>query len=595
MSIFRPPASPQAIQVGLALFLTGASGPVVPAGDPAQSSQSQTVVAYRSAASLAAQPTRASIVAMLPAAAAVAQAQPALAPSQPWPHAAVTKAGATVAAALFGTAAAYLQATPALCVAQAMWPYAATMLDVPSASQWGIADSDLIFDRLQPALPQQAPAWPYPATMATKVSASIFGVVSAYLRSPTISVMPAQVWPHASTQPAEPLPIITAAVQVAFAPTLPLPSGAWPYLLSMPSQTASQWSIPPAALVFDRLQPAIVPAVRWPYLSVFSVGTAPIAPAVAQVAPAQVALPAATRWPYSYTMLGAQSASQWSIPPAALIFDRLQPPIPQQAPWPYLTTQPVDATPITTVAAQVPPGVEPQLPPVQAWPYVASMLDAPSASQWSIPPAALVFDRLMPTIVPAQAWSYAVAIGLGTDIVSVPVLGPQIPPSPVLQWLAQPLYPYAATFAAPALALPIAQAQAQVPPGVAAQIAPQPWTYLLASPAAGLVATAPVSAPVLAPQSPQQATPQAWPCVIKARDFANVIALIGPQAPPQPVQQWVTQPPWSYSVVATLYPGPATLLAPPFVVGNTEVWHVEPRPRDWAVEPRPRFWAVQDH
>lgn len=595
MSIFRPPASPQAITVGLALFLTGASGPAAPLGS---SAAAQVQVAYREplqtvAAQLATQHGSAVFAASGGGGAAnfLPPAQLALIEAVPTclvAHQRQINVAPNAAVFVPPAAPALLQSVP-------RWPYVPAMLPAQVASAWGIADNDLIFDRLQPTLPQQAPAWPYPATMVAKASASIFGAAAtAYLRALVPSVLPAQSsWPYASTQPAEPLPIIAAAVQVAFAPTSPLPSVAWPYLLSMQGQTASQWSIPPAALVFDRLQPTIIPA----------------------------------------------------------------------APWPYLTTQLVDAAPIT-VAAQVPSGAEPQLPSVQAWPYVASMLDTPSASQWSISPAALVFDRLMPTIVPSVPWGYAAAITGGSDVVQAPTLGPQIPPSPVLQWLAQPLYPYAATFSPaptlagllapvpywtwvlpinpvraaewphasvrlpapsssmwaqaqafvapsataqisrqpwpygltqPAQALQIAQAQDQVPPGVAAQFVSQPWPYLLAAPAAGLAATVPAPAQMLAPQSVQPIVAQAWPYVIKTRDFANVIALIGPQAPPQPVLQWVTQPPWSYSVVATLYPGPATLLAPPFVVGNTEVWHVEPRPRDWAVEPRPRFWAVQDH
>src|SRR5438105_10285694 len=129
MSIFRPVTAPQAIKAGLALFLTGASGPDVP-GNPPQAAQAQALAAYRGPTSLAAQPARSSIVATLPAAA-------------------VQVAGSAVPVPL-----------------PQAWPYAASMPPAPTASQWSIPDADLIFDRLQPVVVAQR-QWPYGAAQAT--------------------------------------------------------------------------------------------------------------------------------------------------------------------------------------------------------------------------------------------------------------------------------------------------------------------------------------------------------------------------------------------------------------------------------------------
>jgi hypothetical protein len=389
----QPPAMPQAIRAGLAVFLTGVQGPTVPAGS---SAGAQAVVAYREASRL---------------------------PRAPIP---VITQGGAAPAAYIPPAALPLPKPPA------SWPYASVQASA-TASQFGIPDVDLIFDRLKPDIVEQQPwvhsqvaaaaatpeiaalipaaaavppvstaipvqrDWPYhefalPDTAG--VAAPLFGATPVYLGGPPVRLPPPQPWPYASAVCIEfgPAAItFVAPLPPTFVPTLVPVEQFWPHALLQPRPTQFIGITP------VQIAPSPVPALPappWPYVSVMQgVGPAALlpAPTVQLAGPAVMPLQAPS-WSYAAVadlVLGpaATLAPQPApVPPPSVVLPVAAPP------WPYaglqkpprLLAQVLPAPPLPLRAVIVAARA--------AWPYTTAMLSA-ALVQASAPVAVEVAGR----------------------------------------------------------------------------------------------------------------------------------------------------------------------------------------------------------
>src|SRR6185369_3588252 len=373
MSIFRPVTAPQVIAAGIAVLLPVTIGPTVPTGTGAQA---QAIAAYRG--TTAAQPAGAGVAALLP----VSQGVPAgvSASSQaraPWPYAQV--AAALEASSQFGIAVAYVgpqrqvqplapawtyspaiqpslfdgvpqaptsQVLPAktLVPAAVPWPHAATMLQAPEASQWGIDDADLIFDRLWPLDQRQPAPWPYAA--ASAYAAEPYG--PAVLTQPAVYVPPvrppgpqrAVPWPHNLAQATPPdtgaLPP-DLGTQIPPSPVLQwLEQPPYPHVATfLPRPTPLALYLPPTIYTWG---PTINPVREpdWPYVATMlpqptasefgQVSTLPLGPRVATVG--------ASPWPHASMALQAPSVA--TLPtPSAFVFASGPAQLAMSWAWPY--------------------------------------------------------------------------------------------------------------------------------------------------------------------------------------------------------------------------------------------------------------------
>lgn len=356
--IFRPPSAPQQIVAGLAVFLTGASGPVVP---PTQTSATaQALVAYRAPTALAAQPTKGSAV-FAPVAATIP-----------------------------------LVPTPAVPVRAPEWPYATA---VWTASAEGSAAS--IVGQISAVQIVQMPA----RAAAFTERAYPYAVITEWMLNEVAGGIAA---------------LAPAAAQLSPARTVtPNTDRAWPYAFNaLPWQAqssnpfASQFSIADSDLVFDRLWPLLVAQRAWPYTLPQPELPVPIIAPPVQIQPPPVVTVPPTVWPYWLAQAFAQDTG--ALPP---ILGTQIPPVPlaqffTQTPWPYVGVQSTRANGPAAMLF-VPPAA--YLGPTAAQPaYFAQWSAVPVWAAAANGPAALApvagmpppSNRFQPF---AQAWPYASA------------------------------------------------------------------------------------------------------------------------------------------------------------------------------------------
>jgi hypothetical protein len=352
----QPVSMPQSIKAGLALFLTGAQGPTVPVGgDVATLAQEQALAAHRGPANIVAQPEPPSVTNTALAVTigptvpmgsrSVGQALAAYRETSRLPQAprpVITQGGAAPAAFMAPTTVPLPQAQT--------WPYASIQAAEATASQFGIPDADLIFDRLKPdivpaqpwvhgqvaaaaaapeiaavipvatAVPPSAVSlpssrdWPYHEFTLPDVASSasvLFGTTPIYLGGPPVRLPPPQPWPYASAVAIEfgPAAItFVAPLPPTFSPVvLPMPQPPWPHALQQPRATqflgiTPIYSAPPPVVAY--------PVQPWPYAALVQ-PQAPNPPPAPVQPPAVVVVtmqpPAA--WPHSSAMMPVKTAA----------------------------------------------------------------------------------------------------------------------------------------------------------------------------------------------------------------------------------------------------------------------------------------------
>ena len=614
----------------------------------------------------------------------------------PWPHASTQPTPARITAA--GAAASPYTPRPAITVPvlSQHWPYVATMLPEPSASQFGQADYDLIFDRLQPSMVQTAawpytlakptsavpviqaaallvrpasahpavPAWPYASSQLTSTFAAQFGQAAIYLGPLPLAQPSAPVWLYAATliEASALAPFVQTSAYLGPQNVAPPPPGAWPYAATMlPEPSTSQFSVTSIYLCPVPVQTPV--AGPWPFAALQARAAAPISQPIAQALPSAVFVPTTTAWNYTLPQpvpalpIVTAAATQITPQPLAQI---------AQSSWPYAALQGlVDGTPalIPNLGTQIPPQPVLQWLTQPAWPFVATLLPASNAAQaaptvvytfsppintvrvpeWPyaatmVPaPVASRFGQNAIQLAPApafqpaqQAWPYLVTMQVfGPAAMQVVQATSNVPPSTVLQVASVP-WPHAATLRPATTILPAPAASAYVwPPALfpvrapdwsyaalqpaapetiqpaAAQVprsnaaphpSPVPWTYAVAA----LKSTLPV--PLLQgsgfiwPQPIAQPLQAAWASTEPQRKTASALVqsvLIGPQAPPRVVLQWITQPPWPYT--ETMRPAPVVLAqGTGWLQFGIELVTIARRRADVTIAKRPSIVEIED-
>lgn len=250
------------------------------------------------------------------------------------------------------------------------WPYALNALpwqaqsSNPFASQFSVADSDLVFDRLWPLLVAQ------------------------------------RAWPYTLPQPILPVPIIATPVRLAPPPVVTVPPTVWPYWLSqpfaqdigaLPPNLGAQ--IPPVPLAQFFTQ------TSWPYVGAQSTrangpATMLFVPPAAYLGPTAVQLGYVAQWSAVPIWVAEANgpAAVLFVPPAAYVGAA---PAQQgySAQWsavPVWAAGPNGPAAFTPLAATVFASSQIQ-PAVQAWPYASAMrfslaLQVPTAY---VPPTTL--------------------------------------------------------------------------------------------------------------------------------------------------------------------------------------------------------------
>lgn len=269
----------------------------------------------------------------------------------PWPYAAASEF--TVIPTTIGITPPYALSPVLTPVREPEWPYAAT-IKFPGPATTGITPPYA----LSPVLvPVRQPEWPYAATLLPAPTASEWAQPApAYLGPPPIAQPPAAAWPYASAVALEAQPAATQPT-VSQTPYQPLPQLAqqtWPYARMQPTVDLQDIGV----LIGPQAPPT--PVLQW-------LNQPP--------------------WPWAATMLGAPTASRWTvtlgIPPSTVLVPVRQPE------WPYVGTLLPEPTASQFNAG--PPayfGLSPtqqwlSYPP---WPYVGSMLPQPTASEWGVAP-----------------------------------------------------------------------------------------------------------------------------------------------------------------------------------------------------------------
>jgi hypothetical protein len=253
------------------------------------------------------------------------------------------------------------------------WPYVGAMLPAPTASQWSIADNDLIFDRLWPLMVEQQP-WPHAAASFTPSDvASLLAPVVPFFPTP-VRQFAQQPWPHWLTQP---FPQDTGALppnlgmQIPPSPVLQWATQTpWPYASTLvPVAETGQFTVP----VLYTFAPAINPVrgPEWPYVATMvpEPTASEFGQAQAVIAPSAVPQFKQQAWAY---LLAMQYAGPAATMPA--IAPVLAAPLPQQGQSPWWPHALVAVGRVQALPVPVSPGLgiaapQPQLPISRPWPH----------------------------------------------------------------------------------------------------------------------------------------------------------------------------------------------------------------------------------
>lgn len=266
MALYRPVTAPQVIVAGLALFLTGASGPDVP-GNPPADTQDQAIAAYRPSSYLVAQPARPSIVAMLPAAEVVLAVPAQVQPPQPaWPYA-LQQASAQNAGALAPNLGTQIPPSPVRqWLTQTSWPYT-----VSTPAEWTpiLPPTALVLPTVVAQIQQQP--WPYSAAvqLPSEVNPALVPSLGVQIApSPVLQWLVQPPWPYVATLTPKATNYSPVAVYTWSPAVVPVRQPEWPYAaIRLGSPSASRWA---QATAYTRSpQPVLVPVrvPEWSYVA----------------------------------------------------------------------------------------------------------------------------------------------------------------------------------------------------------------------------------------------------------------------------------------------------------------------------------------